>query len=98
MNNKIIKTVLIVSLILAMTTVTAFAENTWAKNTYDWVKDGVWWFALAVIAWIAVKLLLKKMFAQFAGFAVLGAIVLVVIDDPVKLKTLGTTLWNIIFN
>lgn len=97
MKNKYIRFVLVLSLVFLMTTVTAFADNPWAKNAYDWLKDGIWWISLIVIGWVAVKFLVKKMFAQFAGFAVLGAIVLVIIDDPAKLKTVGTTLWNIVF-
>ncbi len=95
--NKKLKVILTTALILVMLTVPVFAENVWAKNGYDWIKDGVWWISLIVVIVVAAKLLLKKMFTQFIGFAVLASIVLVIIDAPERLKSIGTTIWSIIF-
>ncbi len=97
-NSRLAKTALMLILILSLISTAAFADNEWAKNLGDWVKDGVWWLALAGTAVYALKLLSKRQFVQFGGFIVLAALVLVIIDDPAKLKTVGLYLYNKVIN
>ncbi len=72
--------------------------NNWGKNTYNFVKDLAWYAALGAIVVFAVRYIAKRAWVQAGGFLFLGAIVLVIVDDPAKLKNIGTTLWNIVFN
>jgi hypothetical protein len=75
----------------------AGTENGWAKNGSDWIRSGVSYAAMAIVAFYAMKHLLKRQFMQFIGFAVLAAFVFVIIGDPSKLASIGNTLYNTIF-
>ena len=69
----------------------------WGQNAYNFVKDIVWWLALAVTGVFVVKFITKRQFLQLLGFAILAAIVLVIVDDPSRLKSIGVTIWTAIF-
>lgn len=69
----------------------------WGQNAYTFIQDIVWWLALAITSVFAAKFITKKQFVQLVGFLVLAAVVLVIIDDPSRLKTIGLGLWNAIF-
>ena len=74
-----------------------FAAGDWGQNASEWIKAQVWWIALALIAIVSVKFIAKKMWVQLGGFLVLSAIILVIVDGPERLKTVGETIWNIVF-
>lgn len=99
---KILKTkkiTILTSLItLLLTTTLSFAsgiENV-GENAGQWFLDQVWWLALAVIAYFAVKYLIKKAWIQFLIFLVIGGIVLFIITSPESLKAIGEKLFQII--
>lgn len=90
--------ILVLTFVFTLAATTAYAApNSWAKNASDWIMSGVQYVALAIVAAFAVKFIAKRQFIQFAGFLILAAFILVVIYDPQKLKTIGETLYNIIF-
>ncbi len=98
-NRKMLVAVLTVVLLVSMTcNAYAASPNTYAKNLYDWLMDGVKLAVLGTVAFFAIKYLVKRQFVQFIGFAILGMFVMTIVYGPDKLKTVGDYLWNIIFN
>lgn len=94
---RIILTMVLSLLITFMMTTTAvYAANDWGKNAGQWVMDQAWWLALAVIAVVCIKFAVKKMWAQFFGFLVLGGLVVFFVKYPDKLLLVGQTLYNIV--
>lgn len=69
----------------------------WGKNASEFILETVWWISLAVTGFFAVKFISKRQFLQLGGFVILAAIVLVIIDDPSRLKDVGVILWNTVF-
>lgn len=69
----------------------------WGQNAYKFIHDIIWWLGLAVTAVFVVKFISKRQFLQLLGFVILAAIVLVIIDDPARLKAIGVTMWTAIF-
>jgi uncharacterized membrane protein len=69
----------------------------WGQNIYNTVQGIVWWVALAVLVAFSTKFIAKRMWVQFAGFVFLAAIVLVIIDDPTRLKNIGVAIWDAVF-
>lgn len=67
------------------------------QNTYNWIKQQAFWIALLAVVVIAIPFIAKKMWMQLAGFLVLASLVLVIVDDPNRLKGLGTTIWTKVF-
>lgn len=94
-----ILTVMMMSFMLVTTffVPASYAAGDYGQNTYEWAKTQIFYLALVVIAFFCVKYAAKKAWAAFGGFAVLGALVLVIVDDPQKLKAVGTTIWQIVF-
>lgn len=88
--------VLIIGVMMFGSQAYAAGEN-FGQNTYDWVKAQVFWIALLVVVVIAVPFIAKKMWMQLVGFLVLASLVLVVINDPNKVKALGETIWIKVF-
>lgn len=87
----------VVSILILSTTIT-FAggiENV-GQNTGQWFLDQIWWLALAVIGYFAVKYLIKKAWIQFLIFLVIGGIVLFIITSPQSLKAIGEKLFQIV--
>lgn len=83
--------------IMAMSNVVLADAGSFGSNLYGWLKEQIFWIALLVIAAIAVPFIMKKMWMQLAGFLVLAALVLVIVDDPSRLKTIGITIWTKVF-
>lgn len=100
MNNKF-KKITLIFLVMVMTVnltgVFVYANPDWGKNTFDFGKDLAWWAALTAIVVFAVKFIAKRAWVQLAGFLALGGIILVIIDDPTRLKNIALTVWNFIF-
>ncbi len=101
MKNRFKRTTLILLaalLVLNIVGIFAYATNPgWGRNAFSFGKDLAWWGALTVIAVFVVKYMAKRAWAQVGGLAVLGAVVLVIIDDPERLKNIGLTVWNFVF-
>lgn len=91
--------VLILVIVFTLMAVNAFAagEN-FGKNAYTWLQSQIWFIALLIVAVICVPFIMKKMWMQLAGFLVLAAIVLYIVNDPTALKSLGSTIWSKVFN
>lgn len=91
--------VLILVIVFSLMAVNVFAagEN-FGENAYTWIKAQIWFIALLVVAVICVPFIMKKMWMQLAGFLVLAAIVLYIVNDPTALKSLGSTIWTKVFN
>ncbi|EPR12059.1 TcpD family membrane protein [Ruminiclostridium papyrosolvens] len=91
--------VLILVIVFSLFAVNVFAagEN-FGQNAYTWLQSQIWFIALLIVAVICVPFIMKKMWMQLAGFLVLAAIVLYIVNDPTALKSLGSTIWSKIFN
>jgi cell division protein FtsW (lipid II flippase) len=95
---KVLNVVFVVLIGIMMFGNVVYADaGDFGSNSYNWLKGQVFYLALLVIAAIAVPFILKKMWMQLVGFLVLAALVLVVVDDPSKLKSIGTTIWGKVF-
>jgi len=81
---------------MIISTTVVFAEGNYGQNVFEWGKNQLWYIALLAIIIFAIKFFAKKMWVQLGGLVVLGSIVLVIVDGPEKLKSLGLTLWNIV--
>ena len=92
------KKILMILLTLIASTCITFAggiENI-GQNAGGWILDQLWWVALAIIAFIAVKFLLRKAWAQLIIFLVIAGLVLFIITSPGNLKTIGETIFSIV--
>lgn len=95
---KKIKHLTAIMTLLILSTKMCFAsgiENV-GENTGQWFLDQIWWLALAVIGYFAVKYLIKKAWVQFLIFLVIGGIVLFIIASPESLKAIGEKLFQIV--
>lgn len=89
----------LIAIMLIMCTGLAFAANDGpdvGKNLGDWLQEQVFYIALAVVAVIAVTFIVKRAWIPLAIFIVIAALVLVLIQNPERLVTLGESLWGII--
>lgn len=96
---SIIKIVIMSSIIVMVVGIPVFAadtSNSYAKNASDWVKAGCSSIAIAFAAAMGLKEFIKRKFMALLGFIVLAGIALVVINDPTKLQSVGTTLYNMV--
>lgn len=89
---RLIGMILIAAILL---TTVAFAEADYGQKGGEWVLTQIFWVALVVIAVGFIGLLLKRNFTLMAIEGVVGAIALVVIKDPQKLKTMGDAIWGV---
>jgi uncharacterized membrane protein YgdD (TMEM256/DUF423 family) len=98
-NKKNIAQILLTSIMMVMiASMTVFAaDNTWAKNGSDWIRSGASYIVTAVIAFFAIKYLLQRKIIQFISFIVLAGLILVIVNDPGKLGTIGNGIYTAIF-
>lgn len=94
----VIITLSLICMVYADGGATTTTTNKYAKNASDWIMSGIQLVVLVVVAGFSIKHLVKRQFAQFAGFAILASFILVIVYDAKKLKTIGEYIWNIIFN
>ena len=75
---------------------TSTTSNTYAENAAKWILDGLFWVvAIAAVFGIAMSVIKRQLIAAVSIF-VASALVLVVINDPTVLTTVGTTLRTIL--
>lgn len=95
---RFFKTVELVALMMIGSTMTVFADATnVGQNFGEWAMGQIWWVALAIIAFMALKYLLKKAWIPCGIFVLIGSMILVVIKTPEKLSSIGDAMFNIIF-
>ncbi len=70
----------------------------WGQNAFSFIQETVQYIALAIVVVYAAKFIAKRAWVQFGGFVLLASIVLFLIGAPESLKSVGTTIWNLIFN
>lgn len=66
------------------------------KNFGEWFTKQIWYIALAVVAFMIVKFLVKKAWVPLAIFIVLAALCIYIIASPDSLKTIGEKLFKMI--
>jgi|GEM_PF-2874263 hypothetical protein len=68
--------------------------GTFGENSYNWLGGQVFYLALLMVVVIAIPFIAKKMWMQLVGFLVLASLILVIVKDPQKVKTLGEIIWQ----
>ncbi|WP_324825086.1 hypothetical protein [Sinanaerobacter sp. ZZT-01] len=92
------RTAELVVLTVIASTATVFADATSVgQNFGEWAMGQIWWVALAIVAFMAVKYLIKKAWIPCGIFVLIGSMILVVIKNPEKLSSIGEAMFNIIF-
>ncbi|MBO5093470.1 MAG: hypothetical protein J6C33_03815 [Lachnospiraceae bacterium] len=75
----------------------AFASS-YAQNAYNnFLKDNLLWLAIAAIVIVILGAAAKKNYVGIVGTIIAGAIILFLISSPDKLKDMGNTIGNLIF-
>lgn len=97
-NKRILKIIEVAMLTIMATTMTVFADPTdVGQNFGQWGMEQIWWVALAVVAFMAVKYLIKKAWVPCGLFVVIGGLILTIIKNPEKLSMIGESFFNIFF-
>lgn len=95
LNNKFAITLFNIVL-LNSSTVLAASDNKYAKNTSDWLIDGIKSIAICIVVGkIAMHLIKSKMVALVTTVIVAG-IIMAIVYNPEIIKTLGNELINVI--
>lgn len=83
--------------ILIATTATAFADITDAgQNAGEWFLSQIWWIALAVVAYMFLRFLVKKAWVPAGVFFLIGSLLLAIIKYPERLSTIGDAVYNLL--
>lgn len=95
---KIIRRIYFTLVIVMTSSMIVFAgvENA-GQNAGQWATNQIWYVALAALAFMAVKFLIKKAWVPAGVFFGVGGILLYIIKNPEKLQQIGESLFNIIF-
>lgn len=81
------------------TSLYAFDETgDWGINLKDWILSQASALAIAVIVVIIIPLIYKREWSKLIGTIFASGIALFFINNPETLSTIGTTLYNIVFN
>lgn len=101
--NLLLKAVVIIGIALLLIlafTMPAFAAggNLQAgKNLGEWGLDQLWYLALLIVAAMFIKFLAKKAWVPMAIFGILAALCLFIITKPEALKSVGQSIYNLLF-
>lgn len=88
--------VILISLALAFAISADAATINPGEKAATWIMDQVFWIALAVIAVVAVTFIIKRAWVPLVIFAILSAIVLVIVSSPERLQNIGEALFVIL--
>lgn len=95
---NIIRQIYFAICIFVATACVAFAgvENA-GQNAGEWFTSQLWYIALAVVAFMLVKFLIKKAWVPAGIFFAIAGILIYVIQNPEQLQKIGESLFGIIF-
>lgn len=95
---RILRRVYFVVVMVMATSALVFAGvDSAGQNAGEWFTGQLWYIALAILAFMAIKYLVKKAWVPAGVFFAIGGILLYIISNPEKLQQIGESLFNIIF-
>lgn len=93
---KVLRLIFCMAVIGTFMVVPAFAvENEIAKNLAEWVLEGIYWIALAVIVWQLFRAAAAKNIVSCVVLGLLGAACIYLITKPEVLQTVGEKLFSV---
>lgn len=81
---------------MIMVTIPVFADiSNIGSNLGSWGTEQIGYIALAIIAFIALRFLIKKAWIPCGVFVVIGGTLLFIINNPEQLENIGAVIFGI---
>ncbi|MCL2034676.1 MAG: TcpD family membrane protein [Oscillospiraceae bacterium] len=71
-----------------------FAATNYGENAGTWLIQNIVWIAGIAVAIIAIKLFFSGNIIKMLIVLAVGGIVIFIVMDPMRLQTIGETIWN----